>query len=47
MTTVSLQDETTEVLQSLIRFDTVNPPGNERPAIEYLEAYLAEAGFST
>ncbi len=47
MTTASLQDETTEVLQSLIRFDTVNPPGNERPAIEYLEAYLAEAGFST
>jgi acetylornithine deacetylase/succinyl-diaminopimelate desuccinylase-like protein len=47
MTTVSLQDETTEVLQSLIRFDTVNPPGNERPAIAYLEAYLAEAGFST
>ena len=32
----SLQDETTEVLQRLVRFNTVNPPGNERPAIEFL-----------
>ncbi len=47
MTTADLKDEATEVLQRLIRFDTVNPPGNERPAIEYLEAYLADAGFST
>jgi acetylornithine deacetylase/succinyl-diaminopimelate desuccinylase-like protein len=47
MATTDLQDETIDVLQSLIRFDTVNPPGNERPAIEYLEAYLADAGFST
>jgi acetylornithine deacetylase/succinyl-diaminopimelate desuccinylase-like protein len=42
-----LQAETTEVLQTLVRFNTVNPPGNERPAIEYLEAYLREAGFFT
>jgi acetylornithine deacetylase/succinyl-diaminopimelate desuccinylase-like protein len=42
-----LQGETTEVLQALIRFNTVNPPGNERPAIEYLESYLREAGFFT
>ncbi len=42
-----LQAETTEVLQALLRFNTVNPPGNERPAIEYLEAYLREAGFFT
>ena len=42
-----LQGETTEVLQALIRFNTVNPPGNERPAIEYLEGYLREAGFFT
>ena len=32
-----LQRETTEVLQQLVRFNTVNPPGNERAAIEYLE----------
>ncbi len=42
-----LQAETTEVLQRLIRFNTVNPPGNERAAIEYLEQYVREAGFET
>ena len=42
-----LQRETTEVLQRLVRFNTVNPPGNERPAIEYLDGYLREAGFQT
>jgi acetylornithine deacetylase/succinyl-diaminopimelate desuccinylase-like protein len=42
-----LQRETTEVLQRLVRFNTVNPPGNERPAIEYLDGYLREAGFET
>ncbi len=35
-----LQRECVELLQQLIRFDTVNPPGNERPAIEHLERYL-------
>ncbi len=40
-----LQQETTEVLQRLIRFNTVNPPGNERPALEYLASYLEPAGF--
>jgi acetylornithine deacetylase/succinyl-diaminopimelate desuccinylase-like protein len=41
----SLAAEATELLQSLIRIDTVNPPGNERAAIEYLQAILAGAGF--
>jgi acetylornithine deacetylase/succinyl-diaminopimelate desuccinylase-like protein len=40
-----LQQETTDVLQRLIRFNTVNPPGNERPAQEYLAALLRDAGF--
>lgn len=40
-----LQQETTELLQRLVRFDTVNPPGNERVCQEYLAAFLAEAGF--
>lgn len=40
-----LQQETTELLQRLVRFDTVNPPGNERACQEYLAAFLAEAGF--
>ncbi len=40
-----LQAETTTVLQHLVRFDTVNPPGNERAAQEYLAGYLGDAGF--
>src|SRR3989440_11272099 len=40
-----LQAETTDVLKRLVRFNPVNPPGNERPAIEYLAEYLREAGF--
>jgi acetylornithine deacetylase/succinyl-diaminopimelate desuccinylase-like protein len=42
-----LQEESTDVLQRLVRFNTVNPPGNERPAIEYLAQYLSDAGFGT
>jgi acetylornithine deacetylase/succinyl-diaminopimelate desuccinylase-like protein len=34
------------LLRDLIRFDTVNPPGNERPAQERLAAHLTEAGFA-
>ncbi len=45
--TPELQEETTAVLQRLVRFNTVNPPGNERPAIEYLAEYLGSAGFET
>ncbi len=44
--TTDLQDETTSVLQRLVRFNTVNPPGNEREAIEYLAAHLERAGFA-
>jgi acetylornithine deacetylase/succinyl-diaminopimelate desuccinylase-like protein len=47
MTPDQLQAETTEVLQRLVRFNTVNPPGNERPAVEYLDAYLSDAGLGT
>ncbi len=42
-----LQRETTDVLRELVRFNTVNPPGNERPAIEFLAAYLRDAGLTT
>ena len=45
--TDELQRETTDVLGELVRFNTVNPPGDERPAIEFLAAYLREAGFAT
>ena len=47
MTNDDLQLQTTDVLQQLVRFNTVNPPGNERPAIEYLEQYVQQAGFRT
>ena len=47
MPTQDLQDETIQLLRQLIGFNTVNPPGNERPAIEHLERYLSDAGFET
>jgi acetylornithine deacetylase/succinyl-diaminopimelate desuccinylase-like protein len=37
--------EVVELLQRLVRFDTVNPPGAERPAQEYLAGLLRQAGF--
>ena len=40
-----LQRRTTDLLQRLIRFDTVNPPGNEAPAQEWLRGLLERAGF--
>jgi acetylornithine deacetylase/succinyl-diaminopimelate desuccinylase-like protein len=40
-----LTADATKLLQSLIRINTVNPPGNERAAIEYLRGILAGAGF--
>ena len=33
-----------ELLQTLIRFDTTNPPGNEAEAIGYLDGLLAACG---
>ena len=40
-----LQQETAELLQRLIRFKTVNPPGAERECQEYLAGILRDAGF--
>jgi acetylornithine deacetylase/succinyl-diaminopimelate desuccinylase-like protein len=37
--------EAEELLARLIRFNTVNPPGNERAAQEYLSDHLTQAGF--
>ncbi len=42
---VQLERRTTELLQRLIRFNTVNPPGNEQAAQEFLYETLAAAGF--
>ena len=35
-----------EILQRLIQFDTVNPPGNERPLLQWVAAVLDRAGVS-
>ena len=36
-----------ELLRDLIRFETVNPPGNERPCIEWLDDLLGAYGVET
>ena len=40
-----LERRTTELLQRLIQFNTVNPPGNEHAAQEWLRGMLEDAGF--
>jgi acetylornithine deacetylase/succinyl-diaminopimelate desuccinylase-like protein len=40
-----LERRTTELLQRLIRFKTVNPPGDEEPAQRFLVELLEDAGF--
>jgi acetylornithine deacetylase/succinyl-diaminopimelate desuccinylase-like protein len=41
----ALEAEAISVLQDLVRMNTVNPPGNERPAQENLARLLEPAGF--
>jgi len=43
----SYADDPVKLLQKLIRFDTSNPPGNERECIEWIENLLSEVGFNT
>jgi acetylornithine deacetylase/succinyl-diaminopimelate desuccinylase-like protein len=40
-----LQRSATELLQRLIAFDTVNPPGNEAACQDFLRELLEDAGF--
>jgi acetylornithine deacetylase/succinyl-diaminopimelate desuccinylase-like protein len=40
-----LEQRTTRLLQRLIQFDTVNPPGAEQECQEYLRGLLEAAGF--
>ncbi|HEV2902029.1 MAG TPA: M20/M25/M40 family metallo-hydrolase [Gaiellaceae bacterium] len=47
MATLSLRQEATELLQELIRVDTVNPPGNETRAAEVLREYLGDNGVES
>jgi acetylornithine deacetylase/succinyl-diaminopimelate desuccinylase-like protein len=36
-----------ELLQRLIRFDTTNPPGNERECVAFIDGLLRDAGYAT
>ncbi len=38
-------DEAIEICRALLRIDTTNPPGNERPAADYLDRKLREVGY--
>jgi acetylornithine deacetylase/succinyl-diaminopimelate desuccinylase-like protein len=42
---VEIFSEAEGILRRLIQFQTVNPPGNERPAAHYLAELLREEGF--
>jgi len=46
VSTASLRDEVTDLLQRLIRVDTTNPPGNETAAAELLRDYLEANGVA-
>ena len=41
----SFEDETMRHFQALVRFDTSDPPGNEKPAPDYLVKVLQEASI--
>jgi acetylornithine deacetylase/succinyl-diaminopimelate desuccinylase-like protein len=41
----TLADDAKRLCQQLLRIDTTNPPGNERPAAELVAAALAEVGL--
>ena len=41
-----LEQTSTELLQQLIRFNTVNPPGNEAAAQAFIQSLLEEHGFT-
>ena len=43
----AIYDQPIDLLQTLIRFDTTNPPGNEIACIQYINGLLQEAGFET
>lgn len=36
-----------QLTRKLVSFDTINPPGRERPCVEYIAGLLEEAGFQT
>ncbi|MCS7025101.1 MAG: M20/M25/M40 family metallo-hydrolase [Bryobacteraceae bacterium] len=42
-----INEETMRHFQALIRIDTTDPPGNEKPAVDYLKAVLDGEGIPT
>ena len=42
---MTLREEVTALLQELLRLNTVNPPGNETIAAEFLRDYLEQSGI--
>src|SRR5688572_26571943 len=42
-----VEAETIEHFQALVRFDTSDPPGNEKPAADYLVQVLEKEGIAT
>lgn len=36
-----------QLTRKLVSFDTINPPGRERPCVEYIAGLLEETGFET
>ena len=42
-----VERETMEHFQAILKFDTSDPPGNERPAAEYVKKVLDDAGIAT
>lgn len=45
--TTPIYQRPVDILQTLVRMDTTNPPGNEVICINYLDDLLKEAGFET
>lgn len=43
----ALADDPVELLRTLVRFDTTNPPGDERECIEWADRLLSAADFET
>jgi hypothetical protein len=41
-----VEEETLRHFQALIRFDTSDPPGNEKPAADYLRQVLEKEGIA-
>ncbi|MFC5279273.1 M20/M25/M40 family metallo-hydrolase [Halorubrum rubrum] len=45
--TTPIHERPGDLLSELVRFETVNPPGEERACIEYIDGLLTEAGIAT